>query len=128
MPSVVQALAAVTLTLALVAPAHAAALNLTEADAGKNFQLRVGDQVELRLSETASTGYVWTEQSNGAPALQALGKSSDYSAAAMPGAPGAAIFRYRAQAEGAAVVSLKLARDWEPAPVKEFSLRFDVRP
>lgn len=125
--AIVQTLAALTLTLAFIAPGRAEPLRLTEADAGKSFALRVGDEVELRLGETASTGFVWTEQSNGSPALKTLAKESDYPVA-MPGAPGAALFRYRAAAEGAAVLSLRLARGWEPAPVKEFLVRFDVRP
>lgn len=110
-------------------PARADVLRLTEADSGKSFALRQGDEVELRLPEIASTGFVWSEATDGAPALKALGRASDYPHA-MPGAPGVAIFRYRAQAEGAAVLSLRLARGWETdkPPAREFSAQFEIQP
>ncbi|MBB4198875.1 hypothetical protein CCR94_09360 [Rhodoblastus sphagnicola] len=110
-------------------PARAEPLRLTEADAGKSFALRVGDEVEVRLGETASTGFVWSEQADGAPGLKKLGRDSDYPKP-LPGAPGAAIFRYRAEVSGATVLSLRCARGWEKnqPPVQEFSARFDIRP
>ncbi len=117
-----------TLALSFAAQARAERLRLTEADTGGSFILHKGDEVEVRLGENASTGFVWSEQADGAPALKRSGRSSDYPNA-LPGAPGAAIFLYRAAAEGAAFLSLRCARGWEKGapPVQEFSTRFEIQ-
>jgi len=119
-------LAALGLALAFATPARAEPLQLTQADSGKSFALHSGDEVEVRLSENASTGYVWSQQA--ATGLKPVGRDSEYpNNAGMVGVPGTAVFRYRAQAEGAAALTLKLARGWEPAPIQTFSVQFVIR-
>jgi inhibitor of cysteine peptidase len=119
-------LAALALALAFV-PARAEPLRLTEADSGKSFSLHKGGEVEVRLGENASTGFVWSERANGAPGLKLVSRDSDYPQTTRVGVPGTAVFRYRAEAAGSAALTLRLARNWEPAPVQEFVARFDIR-
>jgi inhibitor of cysteine peptidase len=126
--------ASLALALLFAAPAQAEKLRLTEADSGRSLVLRHGDEVEVRLRENASTGFVWAEQADGAPGLKALGRDTDYPDArypnVRPGAPGEAIFRYRADVPGEAKLSLRYARPWEKdaPPAQRFSARFDIRP
>ncbi|MCW2318275.1 inhibitor of cysteine peptidase [Rhodoblastus acidophilus] len=122
------AAAALAAPFLLGAPARATTLHLTEADSGQSFVARRGDIIEARLRENPSTGYSWAQQ-GAAPGLKLFGRSA-VRGAAMPGAPGAAIFRFRAARVGPTALSLVYMRSWEKGqpPAQTFSARFDIRP
>ena len=111
--TVILALGAMTMAKA----EQAAALTLTEADDGRNVTVHRGDVIEIRLMQNASTGYVWTPETETSPALVLTGETVERpeapSGAAPPGAPGFAVFHFRAAAPGSSAVRLKYWRSWE---------------
>lgn len=85
-----------------------------------------GDEVVVRLPENASTGYLWSVVSVGA-GLELVGDATAPPAGGGPGAAGERVVRLRAAAPGRAVVLLRLARPWEPAPAEERQVTVTVR-
>ena len=71
----------------------------------------MGDEIVVRVPETAATGYRWhVERSEG---LVEQGDSYDVGANAPPGAGGIREFRFRATAPTTARLELKHWREWE---------------
>ena len=73
----------------------------------------VGDEFEVRLAATPSTGYIWEAQS--LPEGIKL-SGSDYerpSADTRPGDPTTQVFRFRAQRAGDYTITFHLKRPWE---------------
>ena len=78
----------------------------------------VGDEFEVRLNATPSTGYVWKAQTL-PEGVQLLG--SDYerpSANSRPGDPTAQVFRFRASRAGDYTINIVLKRPWESDAVQ----------
>ena len=101
-------------------------MELTDADAGGEHALGVGQEVVLRLPENRTTGYRWE-----LAVPEGVAVEDDGYEAAPPGAPGAGgtrRFRLRPTAAGTHRVTAGLRRSWEAAsgPAAgdlEFSLR-----
>ncbi|CAN5554067.1 hypothetical protein BH10PSE4_BH10PSE4_19390 [soil metagenome] len=102
-------------------------LTLTEQDNGRRQVARVGDTVELRLSENATTGYRWALDAHDAAFLEALDETADYPSAAV-GSAGEAVFRFRVARAGSGRLSLKYWRSWEGegSILERFSVTLDV--
>jgi inhibitor of cysteine peptidase len=85
---------------------------LTEADNGKTVDLRVGDEVVLRLPENASTGYRWTVDAADGNLVDV--KEGKYLAASNAlGSGGEAQWIVHAKAAGATEIKLKCWHSWE---------------
>lgn len=88
--------------------------------------LHRGDRLVVRLPSNPSTGYAWTISSAGRPVLRLLSRSflapED---GQRVGAPGVAVFRFRAAAAGRTTLRLAYARSWETGakPARTFTLR-----
>ena len=100
---------------------------------GSQVDLRVGETLEISLSENASTGFQWIMSAESA---QEIGRvlreqgSSIEGASGPPGKPGVRHFRFEAFAPGTADLELQYRRSWEAgkAPARRFSLHVRVRP
>jgi inhibitor of cysteine peptidase len=101
-------------------------LELTEADAGGEHALGVGQEVVLRLPENRTTGYRWQLSAPDGVAVEDAGYEPAPSGA--PGAPGTRTFRLRPTVAGTHRVAAGLRRSWESAAAAapgdlEFALR-----
>ena len=101
-------------------------MELTEADAGGETAVGVGQEVVLRLGENRTTGYRW--QLSVPP--EGLAVEDDSFTAGVPAAPGAGgvrTFRLRATAPGSHRVTAALRRSWETGSAGDPPLEFTVR-
>lgn len=100
-------------------------MELTEADAGGETAVGVGEDVVLRLEENRTTGYSW--QLSVPDELAVLEDTFDIGTATAPGAAGVRTFRLRPAAPGVHRVAVALRRSWEAAPAAGTRLEFTVR-
>lgn len=99
---------------------------LTPKDAGSRCTVRVGDEIEVTLPETVTTGYRWRAQLDG-DLLEQIGELTN--ARTMPrGAPGTRTLTFHTVRPGQAVLRLVHSRPWEREPVDEFTVQLDIGP
>jgi inhibitor of cysteine peptidase len=100
-------------------------VTLTERDNGARITAHVGDAIDIRLAENATTGYRWTpaEPVDGVLELSATG--ADYPGPAL-GSGGEARFRLTVSAPGTAVLRLAYRRPWEPGQDAERTFSIEV--
>ena len=126
------ALAALGVSLLLGAAAASAAradtITVGEAANGSCRTLQRGDFLVVRLRSNPSTGYTWRVRSVTRPVLTLAGRSYVPPQDGLLGAPGTAIFRFRAAAFGRKVLRLAYARPWDAGtrPARTFTLRLSV--
>lgn len=100
---------------------------------GRRLELRVGETLELSLSENASTGYRWTITPESTRKLDKIlherGEAPE-GAAGTPGKAGVRRFYLEASEPGAIELELEYRRPFEPArpPARRFKLRIRVVP
>jgi inhibitor of cysteine peptidase len=85
---------------------------LTEHDDGSKIKVQVGDTIELRLPEIASTGYRWSAEDLESKIFELDEAGADYPDEAI-GARGDARFRITSRAPGTGTLRLKYWRPWE---------------
>jgi inhibitor of cysteine peptidase len=102
-------------------------LTLGEQDNGRRVPARVGDVVEVRLAENATTGYRWAPDSQEAGMIEAMEATASYPNGAV-GSGGEAIFRFRVIGPGSATLALKSWRHWEGAGsvIQRFAVTIDA--
>jgi inhibitor of cysteine peptidase len=104
-----------------------ARVRVSNADHGRSFTARVGDDIVVELPEQPTTGYRWhVDEPKGALVLEADRFSAEEGAAI--GGGGTRMFTFRAARPGAARLRLRLYREWEAesAPLEELSALIDV--
>jgi len=100
---------------------------------GRHIKLRVGETLELSLSENASTGFRWTIPPESVRKMDKIlherGQAAE-GAAVTPGKPGTRHFNFEALAPGAVELELDYRRPWETdkPPARKFKLRIRVVP
>ena len=104
-------------------------LTLTDQDDGRRLAVHVGDVLELRLAENATTGYRWAPDRYDAGLLALAGATASYPNAAV-GSGGAAVFRFRVVAAGSGTLALKYWRHWEGSGsiIRRFAVTIDATP
>ncbi len=101
-------------------------MRLDETADGKEVRLRVGEELEIALRETRTTGYRWEVVDGGAPACRIVQDSVEPGRGA-PGASGLRVWRLRAAQAGAATVALEYRRPFGGGePARRFTLRVVV--
>ncbi len=98
-----------------------------ESQNGSEIKLRVGETLEIRLSENPTTGFRWALQSSGAPACIPVKDYYEPSARA-PGAGGGHRWRFQAKQVGEGRIEIRYRRAWERqgAAARTYSLRVRV--
>ena len=103
-------------------------LVLTEAEANRTFDVRVGTPVAIQLAEQPATGYRWSVEDVDEALLRATG--SDFASAPTRGVGGSGVrtIRFTAQAPGRARLTLVNRRPWEsPAgAARHFAVTFNI--
>ncbi len=96
---------------------------LTESDAGKALQLKVGETVGFSLPVQTGTGYSW-QASGESPDLELeFGK---HSAVSQPGSPATRPVTAKAKQPGFFVLEFQYARPWEKGTAPAKTLRFPI--
>ena len=103
-------------------------IQLTQTDNGKRVQARVGDVIEIALSENPTTGYRWAVAATNAAVLTV--KSSDFSSArdAKIGSGGMRKVIFVAAHAGDSPIELKLWREWlgDASIIERFEVQVHV--
>lgn len=86
-------------------------VQLTLEDSGSDIQVAPGDTVTVRLDQTASTGYRWSLDGDGASILS-LEEDRTRSSPEI-GSKGSVDWIFRAEKPGTTELHLKLWREWE---------------
>ena len=100
-------------------------MELTEADAGVEQALAVGDEVVLRLAENRTTGFRW-DLGDLPDGMALVDDGFEAPSPGRPGQGGVRCLRLRATAPGEHRVSAGLRRSWEeggPQRTLEFPIR-----
>jgi len=94
---------------------------------GQTIDAPVGQTIEIRLPENATTGFRWAITSNGEPVLRLLHEDRQPPATAQPGAGGMHQWQWHVQQAGSCDVELAYRRHWEaqtkPARVFKIHVR-----
>ena len=106
----------------------AAMISLSENDDGRTAEARVGETIEVTLSENASTGYRWAVDRLDAGVVRQLSAESHNAAKAI-GAPGTIVFIFKAVKAGTGEIALKYWRSWDgdASVAKRFRVRLSVQ-
>jgi len=100
-----------------------------EGDNGQTIEVAIGDTVEVRLPETASTGFRWHVVSSGDPVCAIAADTRVPPGSAKPGAPGVHQWRLEARKAGDGEFKLAYRRFWESGDAgREFTIRVRVVP
>lgn len=107
-----------------------AILQLTEANSGQVVDLALGQVLELRLPENATTGFRWQVRSEPGPGCTIQQDTTE----SPPGPPiagegGTHVWRLEGVQVGTCQFSLAYVRPWETgrAPASTFELRINVK-
>jgi inhibitor of cysteine peptidase len=88
-------------------------VELGKADHGGHHRASVGEEIEIRLPENPSTGFLWTQPQYDPAALEFLGSSYE-SPGTRPGAAGTRVVRFRATRPADSTVRLRNVRPTVP--------------
>jgi predicted secreted protein len=83
---------------------------LDESADGQEIELAVGAELELTLSENASTGFRWQTVAHGAPACQLVKDDFQAPTGDRPGQPGRHVWQFRAVQAGDGKIELSYSR------------------
>ena len=121
------------ITMALSGWTHAAQLDLTEAENGKDLRMDAGDFLVFRLPSNKSTGYSWSVVTSKSSLLSQVGEAGyelPKSAKGLVGVGGTEVWKFRALGAGSLTITFAYARPWEKGipPVRTLSWPVTIRP
>ena len=91
-------------------------------------ELRVGDELILRLPENPTTGFRWQVQPSADPALRRIDdRFEPGSGSPLPGASGTRVLKFAASSPGTVQLSLAHRQAWEPSGGTEQRLEVVIR-
>jgi predicted secreted protein/membrane-bound inhibitor of C-type lysozyme len=96
---------------------------LTDADAGKAVQLKVGQKVQFSLPVQSGTGYSWQASLKSPDLDLEFGKES---AVPQPGGPATQLITAKASHSGFLVLEFQYARPWEKGTTPAKTVRFPI--
>lgn len=122
------------ITMALSGWTHAAQLDLTEAENGKDLRMDTGDLLVFRLPSNKSTGYSWSVVTSKRCLLGQEGEAScelPKSSKGLVGVGGTEVWKFRALGGvGSLTITFVYARPWEKGvpPIRTLSWPVTIRP
>ena len=104
-------------------------IKLTEKDAGRTVEMKVGDTLQVMLEGNPTTGYDWERASGDEAVLEQLGASTFKADSDLMGSGGQVTLRFKAVAAGQTTLQLVYHRPWEEdvEPLETFSVQVVVR-
>jgi len=89
-----------------------------------SLDLRLGEIIDLVLTESPTAGFRWRLESGGTPNLTCL--DDTFQPGAIPGAPGRRQWRFQAMQPGSTTIRLSYARSWEQQAARSYTVRVRV--
>ena len=107
-------------------------IEVTSAGNGKNFKVKVGEQIVVVLEGNPSTGYIWEAKDLDASMIQQVGETEFKSSNSNPGFAGAGgtlTLKFRALKVGTTSMTLVYHRPWETdvKPISSFVITINVK-
>jgi inhibitor of cysteine peptidase len=100
---------------------------LTEVDAGRTVELRMGDRLSVNLGGNPTTGYSWELSAVNQRVLAPLGEPGYRASSPAVGAGGVFAFEFEAIAAGRTALRLVYRRPWEKRrPAQTFRVSITV--
>ncbi|RBO96978.1 inhibitor of cysteine peptidase [Nocardia puris] len=112
-------------------PAQEDAVHLTEADAGQERTVRVGERFTITLPSNPSTGYTWRLAALDRAVVDQVGESdfrNEGDGPVLPGAGGVEVWTFAGNAAGTTGLALEYTRPWEHGvePARTFTVTIEV--
>jgi inhibitor of cysteine peptidase len=101
---------------------------IDERASGSTVHLHIGAELELRLDENPTTGFRWSLDASGAPAVAVSGDRYDALAPGVAGAGGVHVWQFAARHAGAGRVELSYRRRFGGTVGRTFVLNVEVEP
>lgn len=122
-------LVALSLLASCSSASSATTLNLTETDAGKSIDLKVGDTLQITLAGNPTTGYTWEALPLDPEILSQQDDPSFQADSNAVGSGGKLTLTFQAVTAGKARLELVYRRSWETgvAPLQTFEVEVTVR-
>jgi len=94
---------------------------------GQEISAKIGEEFEVALSETRTSGYQWSVTEKGEPIVELLSDTTIANAGAV-GGEGHHLSRFRAASPGEAKLAFEYSRPWEKSakPTRTFTLKVRV--
>lgn len=115
------------------AGAAGGSLNLSAADNGKTFTVKVGDTIKVVLTANATTGYSWAAKlsAEGARLIEQVGEpeyTPDSTDGPVAGSEGTATLTFKALAKGETELALTYAQQFDAAgtPAETFKVTLTI--
>jgi inhibitor of cysteine peptidase len=106
-----------------------ATIEVDDSGIGRTHELRVGDELVLRLPENPTTGFRWQVEPSGESALLSLeDRFQPGGTSPVPGAGGHHIFRFAASRPGTVHLALAHRQAWEPGGDDASQLTLIIHP
>jgi inhibitor of cysteine peptidase len=103
-----------------------ATIHIDEQNADRDIEIPLGTVLEVRLAETATTGYRWSV-ANDDQRLVPLPVAASPPPSKPPGAAASRRWQFKAIQRGPAKITFSLARSWESnAPLKSVTFSMKV--
>lgn len=101
-----------------------------QSQSGSSIELRVGQELQVKLRYTAGTGYVWEASDNDGQVLQQVGTPRNVpDDPGVIGGTGTQVDTFRAAGTGTVELKMVYRRPWETdvAPAKTFQVSVSVK-
>ena len=101
-----------------------------QAQSGSSIELRVGQELQVKLRYTAGTGYVWEASDNDGTVLQQIGTPRNIpDEPGVIGGTGTQVDTFKAAGTGTVELKMVYRRPWETdvAPAKTFQVSVSVK-
>ena len=105
-------------------------LTLSEKDDGRSIDLKLGDDLEVRLPENATTGYRWAVDRTDGAVVNLVSTRPNYPSGGAVGSGGQVSFVFRGGKPGMGAIVIKQWRPWEgdSSVVGRFHVEVRVQP
>lgn len=106
-------------------------VTVTESSSAAGAQLRIGQELDVRLAANPTTGYIWRYQPDPPLLLQPTSRRFEPNAAGfppLPGAGGVQVFAFKATASGTERLHFEYRRGEAGAPARSMDLEVTVLP
>ena len=97
-------------------------VKVSETDAGAEFTLKIGDELQVTLAGNPTTGYIWTTAEIDEAVLEQVGDPEFDPDTDLLGSPGVVTITYKAVGAGSTTLELEYGRVADTNPERTMSI------